>query len=368
MTDSSSLAAQERATRHGREIALMFIALVLVVFGGIFLYYIGQYALVGRHPFEFFADSKTYHDLYSGYLVMQEGLIGVSFNFLGPMMILSATQGNIYLIMIVNVTIFALSILFVSRSLNFDPVKVAFIQLLSPMTLSSLMSVNKEIIVFPVLVLIINGYRYRSISLVLAAVLISVLARWQLTVFCLVLIGLFFVRHVNRYLVLALLLIAVSAAYYFMQDLLRPILENVEFSTAQFTEGSGLFERLNQIQNDGFYFLVAIVKAAHLLFSLGLKFDTIRNPIIFYNDQVVATFCLVNLVFFIALIATRRFRLSNDLIMISIVYLVVFALTPVYAPRYFYAVTILWALALAGAKAGVSPTQHPRFALAGDAK
>lgn len=364
MTEPASPTAQDYATRDNRETILAFIALTLLIVGSVFLYYIGQYALAGRHPFEFFADSKTYHDLYSGFLVAQEGLVGVSFNFAGPMLILFVTQGSIYLVMALNVAMFIISILFISRALQLDPVRVAFIQLASPMTLSSLMSVNKEIIVFPVIALLLVGYRYRSVSLVLCAVVISVLARWQLAVFCLALIALYFGRNLNRYAIVTVLLLLISIVYYFMQDLIRPILETVEYSTSQYTEGSGLFERLNEIQNSGLYFLTAPIKSAHLLFSLGLKFDAMLNPIVMYNDVVVTTYCFVNIIIFILLIATRRFRLRNDLIMISVIYLSIFAVTPIYAPRYFYAVTVLWALALAGTRIGILPTRSSGAAVA----
>ena len=189
------------------------------------------------------------------------------------------------------------------------------------------------------------------------------LARWQLTVFCVVLLGLYFVRNFNRYAVAAALLFAVSVSYFLMMDFLRPVLESAEASTALYTEGSGLFERLNDLQNDGLYFLVAPVKAAHLLFSLGFKIDGIQNPIVVYNDQIVATYCLVNMLLFASLVATRRLTLKNDLIAISVVYLIVFALTPIYAPRYFYPVTVIWALALANVKSGLLPVRSPQVAI-----
>lgn len=346
--------------RSNREIELVIISVAVMIFGGAFLYFVGQYALIGRNPFQFFADSSTYHDIYSGFMPTPDGVIGVSYNFLGPLLILSATGGNIYLVMIANVVIFTLSMIFICRALNLDPVWSSVIQFLSPLTASSLMSVNKEIIVFPVLAFIITGYRGKSITLISAAVLVSLLARWQLTAFCIVLIGLYFVRNYNRHVVLFVLLMSISFVYYMSVDILRPVLENVEISTSSYTEGSGLFERLIELQNNGFYFLVAPIKAAHLLFSLGFRFESMIHPIVIYNDQIVASYCLVNFIFFAVLLVKKRGALSNDLIMISLVYLIVFALTPVYAPRYFYAVTILWALVLAGAKGSVLPDDEAR--------
>jgi hypothetical protein len=349
--------AKPTFVRANREVVLVYLSIGVVIAGWIFLYFIGQYALIGNHPFQFFADSSTYHDIYSGFLVTAQGFIGISYNFLGPLLILTATGGNIYLIMVANVIMFSLSLIFICRALGTDPLTSFFIQFISPMTASSLLSVNKEIIVFPVLALLINGYRHRSPGLIAAAVVVSMLARWQLTAFCLILICLYFVRNANRYAILSALLLTTSISYYIAQDLLAPVLENVEFSTSSYTEGSGSFEILLNLQNDGLYFLVAPIKAAHLLFSMGTRFDLMFDPIIVYNDQVTTTYCFVNMVLFVALIMNGYGAVRHDLIMISLVYLIVFALTPIYSPRYFYAVTVLWGLALAGAKAGIPVDQ-----------
>lgn len=343
------------SVRHNQEIVLILLSLLFIALGWVFMYLIGRFALVGAHSFQFFADSNTYHDIYSGFIGGPGDFIDVSYNFIGPMIILSMTGGNIYLIVVFNVLLFTLSMCVISRQVGINPITSSAVQLLSPLTLSSLMSVNKEILIFPVLAALLASYRHKSIGLLALAVLISLAARWQLTLFCCVVSSLYFIRGGNRYIILASLLLSVSVVYYLSMDFLAPVLERVEIYTDQYTAGSGLFERLNDIQNAGLYFLVAPLKAAHLLFSLGLRIDDIINPIIVYNDQIQGLFCLVNLLMFLSLITMRRFSVHNDLILISIVYLIVFALTPVYAPRYFHPVTVLWALALAGARGIIVP-------------
>lgn len=345
ITEGSPRAADER---RKQEITLAMLAIPVVILGALFLYFIGQDALIGRHPFQFFADSNTYHDIYSGVMNTPDGFIDVSYNFLGPLMILTLLGGNIYLVMILNVVIFVFSIIAICRMLDINPVRAAAVQFLSPLTALSLMSVNKEILIFPVLALLIAAYRSRSVLLVILAIGASLLARWQLTVFCMTLTGLFFVRRLNPYLILATLTLFISAAYFLAQGILEPVLRSVELSTSNYTEGSGLFEQLNSFQNDGLYFIAAPLKAAHLLFSLGLKINNIINPIAIYNDQVIGSFCLVNIVFALILLVKNRFSPRNDLMMISYVYLIVFALTPVYAPRYFYPVAVLWAFVIVG--------------------
>ena len=334
--------------RRDQEFFLLVLIIPAFLLGAAFLYFIGADALVGRHPFQFFADSNTYHDIYSGFMATPDGFIDVSYNFLGPLLILSMVGGNIYLVLAINIIIFVVSLISISRMLDINPLKAAAVQFLCPMTALSLLSVNKEILFFPVLALLIAAYRNRSILAVLCALGVSLLARWQLTVFCVTLVGIFFLRSMNRYLLLALLTMAVSIGYTLAQGFLEPVLRFVEASTLTYTEGSGFFELLNEIQNDGFYFAVAPLKAAHLLFSLGIKVDRIFYPIDIYNDQIVGLFSLMNITFLMLLIAKRRVLPNNDIVMISIVYLIVFALTPVYAPRYFYPVAVMWAFVIAG--------------------
>lgn len=349
-----------RPIKGGRGVGMVYLSVIIVISCAIFLHFIGQYALIGRNPFQFFADSSTYMGIYSGFLPPPDGAVGISYNFLGPMLILSLTGGNLYLVMIVNVAMFMVSIVLLSRYLDLNPIKLSLIQLINPMTLSSLMSVNKEIISFPVLACLIVGYKKRSPYFIAAALVFSMLARWELTVFCVVLIGAYFVRRINRYFAILCILLSVSIAYYLAQNFLKPVFETVEISTASYTEGSGLFERLIDLQNDGLYFLVAPVKAAHLLFSMGTHISGMMHPIVVYNDQIVATYCLFNIFIFIALIFMKQYNLRNDILMISAIYLVVFSLTPVYAPRYFYPVTILWILIVAGARGGIGQAKVER--------
>jgi len=53
------------------------------------------------------------------------------------------------------------------------------------------------------------------------------------------------------------------------------------------------------------------------------------------------------LVLFIALWRKRRLQLRDDLIYVSVIYVAVFAISPIYSPRYFYPTYVLWAAALA---------------------
>lgn len=341
-------------TRLGREVVLIYAAIALAAAGAVFLYYVGQHALMGALDFQFYADSNTYHDMYAGLINRADDLVSVSYNYLGPMMILTVFGGNIYLVMLFNIAIFTASIIAISRALNLNPITSALLQIVSPLTLASLMSVNKEIMVYPALALIIVALRNKSIMIALLSIVVSLFCRWQLTAFLMILIALYPVRNFNRYAVIGFLTIGISTFYFAFESFIRPVFNTVEAANATLTEGSGIFERLLDLQAEGFYFAVLPFKAAHLMFTQGLRFDNMLNPIVVYVDQIVALFCLLNIIYFIVVLFKGLASPKNDLIAISLVFIVVFGLTPVYSPRYFYPVFILWAFVLAGARGSIA--------------
>src|SRR5690606_28937993 len=70
-----------------------------------------------------------------------------------------------------------------TAKLKLNPVNVGALLLISPMTVSTLLSVNKEIFLFPFIAFALHGYMRRSVLAMLIALGLSVLSRWQLTVF-----------------------------------------------------------------------------------------------------------------------------------------------------------------------------------------
>jgi hypothetical protein len=149
-----------------------------------------------------------------------------------------------------------------------------------------------------------------------------------------------------------LLLVGLSIVYVVLAPILEPVQENFDFSAAEY-EGGGSYNLLLDYQNAGWYWLVFPLKAAHLMFATGLRFDRLLSPTLIYNDVWQLLHSTAMLLMFIVLWRARRLRLRNDLIFISAVYAAIFAMTPIYVPRYFYPVYILWALAL------VSPSASP---------
>ena len=343
-----------------RSAELALVMLLFAIAGFAFLLLIGRDALAGNNSFQFFADSGTYLQMFAdGLSGGDSGLLSISDNFVGPLLVLKLLGGNIYLVMLLNIYLFCHSILHITARLNINPLKVGALLLLSPMTVSTLLSVNKEIFVFPFIALALTAYLRRSITYVFLALVVSVLVRWQVTAFFVVMLAISISLGLvkRRGVALAMLLIACSVVYVRSLDLLGPVIANVELSIAEYEGGSGLYAALLGYQQHGFYFLVFPIKAMQLLFGMGLRLDRLFNPSNIYNDVFVVLHCAATLVVFVMLLWRRLFRLRSDLIFASIIFLAVLCLTPVFAPRYLYPVYVAWVLALAGAPMSLIPSK-----------
>jgi len=339
-----------RAGTIGRAPATALVA-VLTLLGAVFLYFFGIDALEARSDFQFFADSATYHEAARGDLAKVQtlvDLVGISVNFLGPLVLLRLAGENYYAVLALNALLLAFSVASLARSMRLDALKLLLVLLANPLTISSLLSVNKEILSLVFVALLVRAYVAGSLGALLLAALVSMLVRWQLTAFLVVLlmlVGRWNPLRERRVVTLLGLLIALSFVYVQLAAVLEPVRLNFEMSAAEY-EGSGAYQWLVERQDSGLYWLVFPLKAAHLLFATGLRFDRLLSPNEIYNDVWQLLHSTMTLVLFIALARARRVTIANDLVYLSLTYLAVFALTPIYTPRYFYPVYVFWAIAM----------------------
>lgn len=332
----------------------MALVLGLALLGALFLYVEGVDALEGRSDFQFFADSSTYHAAAAGGGVSFDGpadVVGLAANYLGPLVVLMLAGENYYAVLVLNALMFGFSVTSLARSLRLDAVKLLLVLLANPMTISSLLSVNKEIVSLVFVAALVRAHATGSLGALLLAAVTSILVRWQLTLVLVVAWLLFSSANplrARRRLTLLVLLGGLSVLYLQLAATLEPIRLNFELATEE-NEGSGVYEQLVSLQNSGWYWAVFPAKAAHLLFGMGVRMDRLFSPTNIYNDIWQLLHSTALLVLFIALLRSKRFRIGNDLVYLSLIYLAVFAITPIYAPRYFYPVYVLWAAAFCSA-------------------
>lgn len=338
--------------RENSFILLIILLIILFWFGLNFLYFIGNNELEQISPsFQFFADSNTYLKMYRDDLDGQP-LVKIDGNYLGPIAVLIAFDGNNYLVMLFNFLVFGYSVIQIGKTLRLNAFHLAVLLLISPITLSNLLSVNKEIFFYPFLALALNAYIRKSIILILFAAAVSVMVRWQLTIFYVTLVSIIYFRALScsRLSVLIILLLAISVGYLLIRPIIEPVLSYVQLSNETYDGGgSGLFERIMEMQNSGLYFLVFPIKALHLLFGMGVKFDKMLNPVDLYNDFFVSVHCAATLIVFSLLAIKRKITLDCDLLFVALIFLAVLCVTPIYAPRYLYLFFVLAVLVLAGA-------------------
>ena len=334
-----------RLTAASLSIAAMTLA------GALFLHLAGIDALEERNAFQFFADSQTYHEIARGGLATFDSgieLVGVAVNFLGPLLLLFVAGENYYAMLVLNALMLAWAIASIARSLGLDPFRFLLVLVCNPLVLSSLLSVNKEMLSIVFLALLLRACVARSAGAWIAAAVVSLLVRWQLT---LVLLTVAFVvgplnpLRERRWTTIAAIVLGLSLLYVLLGETLAPIRVNFEFAAEDY-EGSGLYESLNSLQNDGWYWAVFPVKAVHLLFGNGLRLDRLFHPDNIYNDVFQLLHSLALLLLFTALVRAGRAKVSNDLVYLSLLYIAIFAITPIYSPRYFLPVYVLWAAAL----------------------
>lgn len=330
------------------EVYFFMMCLVTFFMACLFLYLIGIDAIMERNPYQFFADSNTYHGIYSGDDSLFNGeLIGVSSNYLGPIALLSLADGNFYFVSAINFTIYFLSVVTIARYMNCNPIFLGATLLLNPITISSLLSVNKEIFAYPLVALAAYAHQRHSLALLFLALLTALLSRWQLAVAVIALLSLEFMPTRSRFIKIIILLITVSVGYYLAKPLFGPVIEFSELSIDSYDDGgSGIFAKTLDIQNNGLYIFAFPIKALHLLFGMGAKLFSVFDYSNFYNDVVIVlhSFCLF--VFTAICYKNRKLNLQQRWIYIGTVFLGVFCITPVFAPRYLYPIHIILCLTL----------------------
>ncbi len=325
--------------------------IILTLLGAVFLHEIGIDALQQDIRFQFYADSVTYYRALrstSQEFAHMGNLVQFSKNFLGPWVILELTQRNYYAVLCFNMLMFWAAVEIVCSCLGARRQFLYVLLLANPITLSSLLSVNKEIISLFAVAGLLYGLTKRNLWILGSAVAASFLVRWQLSLFCLMVIfafSRFNILKEHRWRACLVLLVLASIALALLDQTIRGF--NGLDITGQVYEGSGLFRMLMNAQEYGLYWLIFIPKSLHLLFGLGLRVDRLVAPNDLYNDVWQLLHSLAMLFVFVLLIITRRMQIRSDLIFISLLYLLVFVATPIYVPRYFYPIYVIWAACLA---------------------
>lgn len=327
--------------------AILFLYAILAT---AFFFAMGDAMLDGETSIQFFADSTTYEQAANELKELTTlELIIYNPNYFGPVTVLNLMDGSRWGVLALNLIVFVLSINLIYKAVSLNRKLFVILVVLNPMTLSSLLSINKEIFSVLTIALLIYGLGKRSLPALLACVIASLFVRWQLSLFVITFLGLISplnpLRH-RRFLTFMLAIVGVSILYFLALPILSHTNE-VAAVGAENWEGTGLWGKLLEVQNAGMYFLIFIPKVLQAIFGILVYINKILDPPEFYNYVVVMLHSLTTLIILACAFFMKRLNIKNNIFYIATIYLLVFGLTPIYAPRYFYPVFLLLCILVA---------------------
>lgn len=332
----------------------LYVILPFIFFGVLFLYFWGGDALSGLSQLQFFADSATYVNVYHEYKNGSDvPLISVNSTYLGPVVLAYMLDANIYLIFLFNCFLFCVFVKYVCCEFKVNSVIFSLLLLANPLTISTLLSLNKEVFIFPFIYFAIKYHRTGSLYFCLLAFCFALFCRWHLVVFYLFILILLnvssFIRF-SRLFVYISMLFFISVMYPMSIKFFSGVVDVAKRSFDAYEGGgTGFFVVMNNMQEMGLYFLIFPFKAFHLSFGTG--FSSLVNGRIFdvsefYNFTIVALHCIVYFVVSVFSFFKGKLKFSNDFSFLAFLYLLVFVLSPIYSARYLYFAFIFVVLAL----------------------
>jgi hypothetical protein len=291
--------------------ALLAVYLAAVV---AFFFLLGIAILNKELPYQFYADSVTYEDMAEGRfagVLEGESLISASANYLGPVLLLKALNGSRVAVLTFNIVTFIVGLWLLCRFIVLDRRVLVAVLALNPMTFSSLLSVNKEILAYLSVCLLVAYLGSRHWRWLIPGLLLSVLARWQLTAFMIAAVLAYSpLNPVRRSPAKTLILALIALTLIYPQ--LGEVIETVsETAAAGALEGnqSGIFQQMVQLQSHYGYFLVVVPKTLQGMFGIIARIDNFADPDDFYNMVVVMLHSVTMAVLFVLVALTGRFRL-----------------------------------------------------------
>lgn len=316
---------------------------IYLLFALIFFLLVALPVMNGTMDFQFYADSKTYEEE-ALYKFMRGDFFDFANNSFGPVQILLLLgPRNYFLIFLFNVTLFLLALKYLSASCkSIDRTKLYTLIFLSPITFTSLMSINKEMIALLCVALIIYNHTRKRWAIALILILLTYLVRWQFTGFYLIYLLIFskinFLRN-HRLIVFVIFLLITTAVLFVARDsILAKVFARFDNTVDSWDEGRGTFAIAQGLQ-DNYGYIVAFVPKVLLLlcgmitrYSLFFDFSDVYNNFITYLQTIWNIFIL----YFAYKGKCMNMKMSDDFFYIALIYCAIYAITPIFCTRYFY--------------------------------
>ena len=324
-----------------------FLIGIYIIISFAFWFSLGLPVMRGDVDFKFYSDSKTYEDLALTTDNVMD-LIRVSGNEIGPVFICKLIGPTNYTsIFLVNFIVFLFAIKLFLRNDNLYKSSFLVLIFLNPVTFSSLFAINKEIFLFLTIAFLVRFIETKNGRWILMAFIVSLIVRWQLSLFYIIVWLTFsplnFLKR-RRWLYIALFLFAISAVLSYTRD---TIFEEVFYVYEQSKIGKvatvGLYDKIMDIEYSYGYFFAFAPKVLHLLLGMTTRISHVFNPdpVEMYNDVVLYWMGPINLFLLMMIFWRHLFKIKDTYVFLALIYMIIFAITPIYNIRYFYPVGIL---------------------------
>jgi len=321
----------------------IFYSIVYLIFSIVPFLFLAYPSLLGEINIQAYSDALTYERL------AKEDFgefISISFNLVGPIYILKLLDYNYFLIYIFNLIVFLISIKVLFTYYNINYKYFLFFIFINPMVLFALFSVNKEILLLFNVVLILVYLKNKSLSLLLITIVFGYIIKWQMSFFIILLACFFFIDkfYKNRFAVIVSFLIIISVVFPMMSDTFEHVMEVSNLDTDK-VQGSGVFPALLKLQSSiGGYVIAFIPKLLQLLFGLLGRFYLLSDWSDFWNNFVQTIYSFTFLLLTLFSIYKKKFNLNNNIFYTSLIFSIIFALTPIFSVRYFFPLYIFLAV------------------------
>lgn len=306
----------------------------------------GLPSLRGELSVALYADTHTYEDVATGRLYVPE-LISTSSNLFGPVLIFDMLGHSRVAVLFFNIFLAGVGIFFLTVNENLLRMRLLFLMMTSTLFMFSFFGLNKEAILFVISIFVYLFIKTDILWYLFFALLLSILVRWQMIVFCFMVLVFWRVPILRQRRLLSItgLLVTLSVAISLGSNGILAHVNEVAYlgTIAESSSASGLFPLMLGIQNAYGYFIVFVPKTAMLLFGLIARFDLSAIQGDFWNYFVIMFQSIQNLVVFTYLFLKGRIKLNNDIFFLMVIYCALFSITPIFGPRYLYPVTI-WAI------------------------
>jgi hypothetical protein len=233
----------------------------------------------------------------------------------------------------------------------------------------SLIGINKEIFSLLVLSFVLAYNKTNSYKYIILALIFSFFVRWQMALF----VTIFFLLNSNfsffqtkKFLGLLSLLLIVSIVYPLNLSRFSHIDDIATEARESISEGSGIYSKLIEIQNYPLgYAAVFIPKALFLLGGILFRYYKVFDWTDIYNNLFIFTQCLLTMIL-LFIVIRRKIGLDNVFIYMSLLYCIVFCLSPIFAPRYLFPCYILLACALSNRRTKLLPKKINKLIISTD--